>query len=169
MENIKKKDRILLISALISVGIVIIVLAIAFLFPIFEAKLMLSKTEKAFGSFSDGDTLLIADPLFGGEGIPEPAEAALDFESGADIASRLAEILGGAKYSETKKTVLGSWGMSVSARGEGDVFTVYFSDGGFYLADGQKQYYFTPKEDMSEEYSDFIGKLEDILTRSAEN
>ena len=164
----KKKDRVLLVSSLISVGILLVILAVAFLFPILEAKMRLSRTEKAFEQFSDADALVISDPLFGVEGRAEPAEAVLGYEEGADICGRVAAILDSAKYSETEKTLLGSWAMSVSARGEDGAFTVYLTEDGFYLSKDEKQYHFTLSQERLGAYETLLDDLEDILAKSIE-
>lgn len=165
-KNQKKNDRVILVSSLIAVGIVLVILAVAFLFPIIEAKMRFSKTEKAFERFSDADALVISDPLFGVEGRAEPAEAVLGFEDGKDICERVVEILDGAKYSETEKTLLGSWAMSVSVRGEDGAFTVYLAEDGFYLSKNEKQYHFTPSAERLGAYEALLYDLEDILAKS---
>ena len=138
MANEKKKDRFYLLSALISLGIVAVILAAVLLFPLIEARAELSRAEKAFDGMAEGDTLLLSDPLFGGDGLEKAAEVAMNFEDGEDIADIISDILSDAKYSKTKKTSLGAWARSASVRSERGAFTVYFTDDGFFLSKLQK-------------------------------
>ncbi|MBO5416917.1 MAG: hypothetical protein J6A83_09865 [Clostridia bacterium] len=168
MEKTKKKDRFMIISVSVLVLIVAVVLIVAFLLPVWSAKLKLSEVKKNFEGVSDRDMIVISDPLFSGELIPEGAEVILEGEQGKEVADALLRALDGAKYADTEKTIMGSWSMNVSIRTADDVYTVYFLEDEFYLADDYKQYVFTPSEDAAEDYDAFLAQLVSILEQSLE-
>ena len=169
MEKTKKKDRFMLISVSVLAFIVAVILIVAFLVPVWSAKLKLSKTVGKFEGFSDGDTIVVADPLFDGESIPEGAEVILAGEQGRDIADALVGVLDGAKYTETQRTLVGGWCMNVSIRTDDRVYTVYLLEDEFYLTKDNKQFVFTPDGEVSDEYDLFCERLVNILGESSEN
>ena len=71
------------------------------------------------------------------------------------------------EYRQTRRSISGSWDISLSLRTEDGEFTIYFDENEFYIEKGTDQYVFAPNEKNAEAYSEFYKKLEKIIEQSA--
>ncbi|MBQ7384824.1 MAG: hypothetical protein IJV72_08565 [Clostridia bacterium] len=166
MEKAKKKDRVMIVAVSVTAFVVAAVLVAVLLVPIWGAKLRLSKLSKAFENFSEADTVVVSDPLLGGSTLSGGVEIVLDEERGCELSDTLVDVIDGAKYIKTRKTVTGSWSMNLSIRTADGVYTVYLLEDEFYLAKDNKQYLFAPNGELKSDYDAFYEELVDILEQS---
>ena len=90
-------------------------------------------------------------------------------EDAVELSQKVTDIANGAKYREKRISVAGSWDISVSLRTEDGVFTLYFDEDEFYVANDVEQYIFVPNGKNRESYSELYREFENIIAQSANN
>lgn len=161
----KKKDRSFVISLTVVAVVLALLLFILFVLPTLSAKLSLEKILRGFDRAVAKDAVEVFDPTYDGGVIPTDASVVLQGEDMLSLCGKLMEVTEGANYSETRRTLAGSWDISVSLRTDDGEFTVYFDENKFYVSKGTKQYVFTPHKDNVDSYTEFYEGLERMLVR----
>ncbi|MBQ8140840.1 MAG: hypothetical protein IJ038_03990 [Clostridia bacterium] len=163
----KNSSRVIIIAAVIIALVLALVLGAVFIAPVLSARDKMSEAREAFEAASDDDVMIITDPLYNEAALPDEVTAFPTGDEALDIADALISATEKAKYSETRKTLAGSWDISVSiGDGEGSA-RIYFSEEEFYVAKGYGQYVFTPNEDKADEYAAFYERLKNIISEKA--
>ena len=158
-----KSNKAIIISAAIILFIILTVIFVAFGIPTINAKLQMRETSNGFGEISDGDIIVLSDPMQSGIVVAPDTTKVFDGERAADVAGKVFELTEGAKYKKTRKAIAGSWDINISLRTSRDNYIIYFEEDGFYVTESVREYFFEPSREMKEKYVEFYEEITDLL------
>ena len=163
----KKQDRTLAVAIGVVIFFLVAVLFVMLVLPMLSAKVRLGRVISGFESACDADAIEITDPKYDGGILPTSVSSVFYGDDALFLSQRVTEVTEGAKYQQTRRSISGSWDVSLSLRTADGEFTIYFDENEFYLEKGTEQYVFAPNEKNAEAYSEFYKKLEKIIEQSA--
>ena len=165
----KKQDKSFVVAVGIVVFIFVALLFVMFILPRISARVRLSKVLSGFAGAEVGDAVEVIDPKYEGGMLPTSISDVFYGEDAVELSQKVTDIANGSKYREKRISVAGSWDISVSLRTEDGVFTLYFDEDEFYVANDVEQYIFVPNGKNRESYSELYREFENIIAQSANN
>ncbi len=107
----------------------------------------------------EAEYFIVTDLYFPTALLPVEREARVDGENAEAFSVFLAEVAGGASYVGSKKPLGGNWDVRIRIYYSDGFYDLYVGEGLLYLARGERNYYFEPKEGGASRLEDMMSEL----------
>ena len=163
-KGVDKRDRVILITVIISAVLVIgIVLAVVLPDPI-SANMKLREAKEFLENPEDIIALEINDQMQRGDDLYDTAFSILRDGEAVEFSKNLKELLNNIKYSETTSVGIGIWKTRIELNNATDEFTLYVDDEGVYIQNGNKLIRYTVKKSGKEIFGSLSDKIAEKLS-----
>ena len=159
----KRANKPIIIAVAIILALLAIFGVVMFLYPALEAIHMRNTTLDRIELAGAGDMIVVSDPRAYEDGIiPTTATAVLEGEDMRAMVSEILRVTDGASYAETRTALMGAWDINIALRTNDGVYTVYFTEGQFYIIKDVKMFVFDIDKDLVQDYGKFYNELYEL-------